>query len=186
MHFGTTRRMSNFKIKTTSLIGAELIEVNEHKDGRGLFARYFCDKELEGLLDGKKIVNINYSKSKKKGTLRGLHFQLEPGCEKKFVRCISGGIYDVIVDLRPDSKTFLKWYGVELTSSNRCMLYVPEGFAHGYQTLSDDSEVMYFVTEYYMPENEAGLRFDDANIGINWPLDISEISEKDKMFDDYI
>ena len=174
--------MNNLEIKKTPLEEAVSINVKTKEDHRGVFARYFCSEELKGLLDGKKIVNVNYSKSKRKGTLRGLHFQLEPYREKKFVRCISGSIYDVIVDLRPDSDTFLKWYGIELTSSNRRMLYVPEGFAHGYQTLQDNSEVLYFVTEYYSLGSEGGLRYDDAAIGIDWPLAVSEISEKDKMY----
>jgi dTDP-4-dehydrorhamnose 3,5-epimerase len=178
--------VSSLNITNLPLKDAALIEVNLNEDSRGIFARFFCNRELEHLLDGSQIVNINYSQSKLKGTLRGFHFQNEPHREKKFVRCISGGIYDVVVDLRPDSNTFLKWYGVELTESNKKMLYIPEGFAHGYQTLENNSEILYCVTNHYSPSNEAGLRYNDPSLKIDWPLDVTEISEKDMNFPNFI
>lgn len=178
--------MSSLNITNLPLKDAALIEVNLNEDSRGAFARFFCNRELEHLLDGSQIVNINYSKSKLKGTLRGLRFQNDPYREKKFVRCISGGIYDVVVDLRPSSNTFLKWYGVELTESNKKMLYIPEGFAHGYQTLVNNSEVLYGVTNYYSASNEVGLRYNDPSLKIDWPLDVAEISEKDMSYPNFI
>ncbi len=178
--------MNNLNIKNILLKDAAVIEVELRGDTRGSFARFFCDKELKHLLGNDKIVNINHAESKKKGTLRGLHFQRPPHSEKKFIRCISGSIYDVIVDLRPDSDTYMQWQGVLLSAGNKKMLYVPEGFAHGYQTLEDDSELLYYVTNYYSPDYEAGLRYDDPSLKIDWPLDIIAISNKDMNHPNFI
>jgi len=178
--------MSNFNIIKLPLNDAALIETNFNEDSRGIFSRFFCNNDLKNLLNGNEIVNINFSQSKKKGTLRGLHFQNEPNQEKKFVRCISGRIYDVIVDLRKDSGTYLKWYGTELCSNNKKMIYVPEGFAHGFQTLENNSEIMYCVTNYYSPNDEGGYRFNDPSLKIKWPLEVTEISNKDLNFLDLV
>ena len=125
------------------------------------------------------MVQANVSFNRKKGTLRGMHYQVAPHAEAKLVRCIRGAIYDVMVDLRPSSPTYKQWMGLELTADNRQLAYIPEHFAHGYITLEDDSEVMYFVSELYAPECERGIRYDDPAIGIEWPLGIELVSEKD-------
>tara|TARA_B110000238_G_scaffold72596_1_gene79815 strand:+ start:651 stop:1190 length:540 start_codon:yes stop_codon:yes gene_type:complete len=171
--------MDNFNFINLPLQDAVIIETNVNHDERGIFSRFFCNKELQPLLNGSEIVNLNFSQSKKKGTLRGMHFQKSPYQEKKFVRCISGKIFDVIVDLRMDSPTYLNWLGVELNSENKKMIYIPEGFAHGYQTLEDNSEIIYCVTNYYSPKYESGCRFDDPILDIKWPLSVVEISNKD-------
>ena len=165
---------------------AVVIETNANHDERGIFSRFFCNKEFKNLLNGSEIVNINFSQSIKSGTLRGMHFQKYPHQEKKFVRCISGRIYDVIIDLRRDSITYLNWFGVELNSENKKMIYIPEGFAHGYQTLEDNSEIIYCVSNYYSPKDEAGCRFDDPSLKIEWPLEITEISNKDLGYSNLI
>ena len=168
------------KFIETPLPGAFEIELEKRGDERGFFARSFCSKEFEEHGINNRIVQINNSLSEQKGTLRGMHFQLSPYSESKTIRCIRGAIYDVILDMRPNSDTFGNWYGVELTSENRKLLHVPEEFAHGFITLQDDTEVLYFVSEYYYPELERGIRWNDPWAGINWPLDPQEISEKDK------
>ena len=179
-------KVSNFNIIDLPLKDASIIETSINQDERGIFSRFFCNKELQNLLNGSEIVNINFSQSKQKGTLRGLHFQRDPHQEKKFVRCISGRIYDVIVDLRPDSNTYLKWFGIELNENNKKMIYIPEGFAHGYQTLENNSEIIYCVTNYYSPKDEAGLRYDEPSLKIDWPLEITEISNKDMNYPNFV
>ena len=163
----------------TELAGACVVKLEERKDARGFFSRAFCRREfVEHGLDP-RIAQVNFASSKKKGTLRGLHFQYPPAAEAKFVRCTRGSVLDVIVDLRPESPTFLKHASLELTQVNRIALYVPERFAHGYQVLEDDTELMYHTSEFYTPAAEAGLGFNDPGLGINWPLEVSAISEKD-------
>ncbi|MCL4160617.1 UNVERIFIED_CONTAM: hypothetical protein GTU68_047672 [Idotea baltica] len=166
--------------KETKLKGAYFIELDKIGDERGFFSRLWCKKEMDELNLESNIVQCNTSYNKIKGTLRGMHFQNTPYEETKYVRCTKGAIYDVIVDLRPDSKTFKQWYGAELTEENGNMLYVPRGFAHGYLTLEDHSEVNYFVTEFYKSDAEGGLRYDDKSVNIIWPIAITEISDKDK------
>ena len=164
---------------TTTLPGAMLIEPQLFKDERGLFCRTMCRKEFsENGLEA-DFVQQNSSRTERSGSIRGMHFQLAPHAEDKLVRCIAGAIYDVIVDLRMDSKTFLKHEGFTLSAENRAMLYVPKGFAHGFQTLNDQAEVSYLVTSYYAPQFERGLRFDDAILGIEWPMPVADLSEKD-------
>ncbi|MGF1509247.1 MAG: dTDP-4-dehydrorhamnose 3,5-epimerase [Myxococcota bacterium] len=167
------------KFTETPLAGAFIVDVELRTDHRGGFARTFCQREF--LEHGLKAVvaQCNLSFNHTKGTLRGMHFQHPPAAETKLVRCTSGAVYDVIIDLRTDSKTYLQHFGVELTASNRRALYVPELFAHGYQTLTDDAEVCYQVTEFYSPGNEGGLRYDDPALSIQWPLPVSVISDKD-------
>lgn len=166
--------------KPLSLEGAYLIDPAPFKDHRGFFARVFCEKELKEIGYTKKIVQINHSLTTRKGAIRGMHFQYPPKAEIKMVKCLSGAVFDVIVDLRKTSPTFGRWHGEELTSKNMKMMYIPEGFAHGFQTLEEDSQLLYFHTEFYSPEHEGGVRFDDPDLAIQWPLPVSDISEKDR------
>ena len=169
----------------TPLPDAYLIEIEEIIDERGSFARMWCAREFEqkGLVHD--VAQVNLSRNRRKGTVRGLHYQLPPHEEVKLVRCLRGAIYDVIIDLRADSPTYLKPFGVELSERNRLMLYVPAGFAHGFQTLEDDSEVFYQASEFYTPGAEQGIRFDDPAFDIHWPLPVSAISQKDESWPDY-
>ena len=163
----------------TKLKGAFIIDLEPRQDHRGFFSRIFCMKELENYGLRSIVAQCNLSFNYKKGTLRGMHYQIPPATETKLIRCIKGGIYDVIVDMRPQSLTYLQYISVELTAENRRALYVPPMFAHGYQALNDETEVIYQVSEFYTPNTERGLRYDDPSLGIEWPLPISEISEKD-------
>jgi dTDP-4-dehydrorhamnose 3,5-epimerase len=172
------------QFQAIKLPNAYIIDLDKIDDERGFFARAFCQREFaeQGLTT--QFVQCNISSNRKRGTLRGMHYQLPPSAETKLVRCIRGAIYDVIVDLRPDSPTFLQWYGVELSAENRRMLYVPEGFAHGFQTLADDTELFYQMSEYYAPDYARGLRWNDPLINIAWPLAIESISAKDQAYVD--
>ena len=169
----------------TRLAGAFVIDHERREDNRGFFARTFCQKEFEAHGLNPHIVQCNVAFNKRVGTLRGLHFQLPPYQEAKLVRCTRGAVYDVIVDLRRDSPTFKKWVAVELTAENRKMLYVPTGFAHSYQTLEDNSEVIYQVSEFYAPEHARGVRYNDRAFDVRWPLEITEISEQDRHWPDF-
>jgi len=166
-------------IQNLPLADAVLVDAEPFSDIRGIFSRFFCSRELAPVLGDRHIVNVNYSLTSMKGSIRGMHFQRKPHQEMKLVRCIRGAVYDVIVDIRPDSPTFLQWYGEMLSSNNMKMLVVPEGFAHGFQTLENDSELLYLATAHYEPSAEGGLRFDDSALGIQWPLVVGDISEKD-------
>jgi dTDP-4-dehydrorhamnose 3,5-epimerase len=166
----------------TELKGAYIIDLERRNDSRGFFARAFCQKEFAALGLKPVIAQANVAFNVKKGTLRGMHFQFPPVAETKVVRCTRGAILDVIVDLRPESPTYLKHVAVELTEDNHRALFVPERFAHGYQVLRDNTETSYQVGEFYTPGAEGGLRYDDPRLGISWPLDISVISEKDQQF----
>ena len=166
-------------IEELPLKDAYLVDIQKVTDERGYFARAWCQREFEEHGLTSNLVQANISFNYRKGTLRGLHYQVDPHKEAKLVRCTKGGIYDVLVDLRLNSTTYGKWFGIELSSENHRMLWIPEGFAHGYQTLEDDTEVFYHVTEFYTPESERGTRYDDPVFGITWPLEISVISEKD-------
>ncbi|MDF5724224.1 MAG: dTDP-4-dehydrorhamnose 3,5-epimerase [Rhizonema sp. PD37] len=163
----------------TELKDAYIIDLEEKHDHRGFFARSFCAQEFEEHGLKPVVAQCNVSFNYKKGTLRGMHYQIPPAAETKLVRCIKGAIYDVIIDMRPESPTFLSHIGVELTAENRRALYIPEMFAHGYLALSDNTEVMYQVGEFYTPGYERGLRYNDTFFNIAWPLEVSEISEKD-------
>ena len=156
-----------------------VIEPEPFQDERGAFSRVYCEDEFKEIGLTKKIVQINYSSTTKKGAIRGMHFQLPPKAEIKIVKCIKGSILDVGIDLRKDSSTFLQWHGEILSANNIKMLIIPEGFAHGFQALEENIEMIYFVTEFYTPQYEGGVRFDDPKIKINWPLDVTEISKKD-------
>lgn len=161
------------------LDGAYLIELEPIADARGFFARAFCANEFREVGLDPAVAQCNISTNHRKGTLRGMHYQRPPATENKLVRCTRGAIWDAIIDMRPDSPTFGRSYGVELSADNRKALYVPEMFAHGYLTLTDDAEIHYMVTEFYSPGNEAGLRYDDPAFGIEWPIAAEVISEKD-------
>ncbi len=163
----------------TILKGSYEITLTPHSDSRGWFARSYCKQEFKEIGHQKEWVQLNHSHSIQKGTLRGMHFQLAPFAEIKMLRCIAGSVYDVIIDLRKDSATFLKWFGTELSAENKKMLYIPAGFAHGFQTLTDDVELIYHHTQFYTPSAEAGIRYNDKTINIAWPLAVSEISKRD-------
>ncbi|MPZ54308.1 MAG: dTDP-4-dehydrorhamnose 3,5-epimerase [Acidimicrobiia bacterium] len=169
--------------KETELVGAFIIDVEPHADDRGFFARAFCQKEFEEHGLKAEIAQANIAFNRFKGTLRGMHFQYPPKAETKLVRCTRGAIVDIIVDLRPESETFLEHVSVELTADNHRALFVPERFAHGYQVLEDDTETSYQVGEFYAPETEGGLRHDDPRLGLQWPLPVTEMSEKDEKWE---
>lgn len=169
----------------TILKGAYVIDLERREDPRGYFARAFCQREFEEVGLAPVMVQTNVSYNKKRGTLRGMHYQSAPHEEAKLVRCTRGSIYDVIVDVRPQSETFRRWVGVELTPETGRMLYVPEGFAHGFITLEDDTEVTYQVSAFYAPGYERGLRYDDPAIGIEWPVGVEVVSEKDGTWPDF-
>ena len=168
------------KFIKTDLKDAFIIELEYFGDNRGKFARTFCKKEYQQINHHKEFVQFNFSQNTYKGALRGMHYQVSPSCEIKLVRCIKGKIYDVIIDIREGSPTFLKHIGVELSEENDRMIYIPEGFAHGFQTLTNNCQLIYHHTGYYSPSDERGIRFNDPLIGIQWPIEITEMSEKDK------
>ena len=165
--------------KETPLAGAFVVEFERRGDDRGFFARAFCKKEFEDHGITMDICQVNMSLSRDKGTLRGLHFQREPAQEAKFVRAVAGSLYDVIVDNRPDSPTYLQSFGAELSAENGHALYVPKGFAHGFLTLTPDTMAHYLVDEFYTPGVEGGYRYDDPALGIDWPGEVVVVSEKD-------
>jgi len=163
----------------TDLDDAYLIELELIEDERGFFARSFCRREFEQHgLDG-TIMQCNVSYNRKKGTLRGMHYQAPPHEEAKMVSCLRGAMYDVIVDLRPDSATYRRWLAVELTAGNRRSIYIPKGFAHGFQTLEPDTEVLYMMSEFYHPTCRRGIRWNDPSLNIRWPITNPFLSEKD-------
>jgi len=169
----------------TALRDAVLIDPEPRTDSRGFFARTFCKDEFAAAGLATVFVQHNFSFNHLEGTLRGLHYQVAPHREIKVVQCVRGAIHDVIVDMRPDSATYLKWQGFDLTEYNKRQLYVPEGFAHGYLTLEDNSAVSYLVSVPYAPGAEAGLRWNDAMLSIDWPVEIRIISDKDAQWPDY-
>lgn len=172
--------------KETRLKGAYTIEIEPLQDERGFFARTFCQKEFEEHGLNSSVVQCDISYNKKKGTLRGMHYQASPYGEAKLVSCTRGAIYDVIIDMRPQSATFKQWAAVELTAKNKKMLYIPEGFAHGFQTLEGDTEVFYQMSEFYHPEAARGVRWDDPAFGIEWPpTETRIISPKDRSYPEY-
>lgn len=172
--------------KETKLKGAFIIEIEKKVDNRGFFARTWCRKEFEAYDLNLQLFQANVSFSKRKGTLRGMHYQVAPYEESKLVRCTNGAIFDVIIDLRPDSPTYRQWLGMELTSENYKMLFVPKNFAHGFQTLKDNTEIIYQVSQFYSPESERGIRYNDPTFGIKWPIDAQVVSDKDKNCSNYV
>lgn len=173
------------KFTETKLKDAYIIELEKLKDHRGFFARAWCQKEFEAHGLTPLVVQANVSFNNKMGTLRGIHYQIAPYEEAKLMRCTKGAIYDVIIDLRPNSTTYKEWFGLELNANNYKMLYVPENFAHGFQTLEDNSEATYQVSQFYTPGSERGIRWDDPAFSIDWPIEIQVISGKDKSWPDF-
>jgi dTDP-4-dehydrorhamnose 3,5-epimerase len=166
----------------TKLEGAFIIDLDRKEDNRGFFARAFCQHEFEEHGLKPAIAQANVAFNRRKGSVRGMHFQFPPAAETKLVRCTRGAIRDIIVDLRPESPTYLDHIAVELTADNHRALYVPERFAHGYQVLEDVTETSYQVGEFYTPETEGGLRYDDPALGLTWPLPVTEMSDKDRAW----
>ncbi|HEY4876432.1 MAG TPA: dTDP-4-dehydrorhamnose 3,5-epimerase [Puia sp.] len=161
------------------LSGSYIIDINTIADDRGWFARYYCKKDFEEIGHQKEWVQLNHSFTKNKGSIRGMHYQQPPFSEIKLVRCIHGSVFDVIVDVRKNSATFLQWVGVELSAENKKMIYIPEGFAHGFQTLTDDCELLYHHSEFYTQGAEAGILYNEPLIQIEWPMNVNIISKRD-------
>jgi len=168
------------RINKLPLEDAFVIEPELVTDNRGIFARVFCQRELQSILHGKNIVQVNHSMTRQKGAIRGMHFQYPPRAEIKIVKCLCGSVFDVVIDLRQGSSTFLKWHGEILSVDNMKMMSIPEGFAHGFQTVEGNCELLYFHTEFYSHEHEGGVRYDDPKIGIKWPLEVTDVSERDE------
>ncbi|HET6657040.1 MAG TPA: dTDP-4-dehydrorhamnose 3,5-epimerase family protein [Gaiellaceae bacterium] len=167
------------RFSETPISGAYVIDIEPREDERGFFARAFCGEEFRAHGLDATVAQANLSGNRKKGTIRGLHWQTEPAPERKLFRCVRGATYHVIVDVRPDSESYLRWYGLELTPASHRALYVPALCAAGYQALADDAEVLYLVSAPYQPDAERGLRYDDPAVGIEWPLPVNEVSPKD-------
>ena len=173
------------KFIETELKGAFIVEPERLTDERGFFARSWCKKEFEQHELLADLVQCNISFNRREGTLRGMHFQVAPHAESRLVRCTMGAIYDVIIDLRPNCPTFKRWISVELTAENRKMLFIPEGFGHGFITLTDNTEVFYQMSAFYAPECVSGVRWNDPTFDIDWPAEVKVISEKDMQYPDY-
>jgi len=170
------------KILESPFKNAFVLQAEPYVDHRGKFGRIYCQDELKQIGHYKQIVQINHSLTRKRGAIRGMHFQHPPKAEIKMVTCLRGSVFDVIVDLRRDSDTLLQWYGEILADDNLKMMYVPEGFAHGFQTLEEDTELLYLHTEFYSPEHEGGVRYNDPRLNISWPLEVTEVSQKDQEY----
>lgn len=169
------------KLIATAIAGVFVAEMQAFQDKRGAFARLFCDRELSDAVGARHIVQINHSRTSAVGAVRGLHFQRAPHAEMKMVRCLKGRVWDVAVDLREGSRTFLQWHAQELSAANALMLVIPEGCAHGFQVLEPDSELLYLHTANYTPSAEGGVRFDDPALKLPWPLPVTDLSERDKQ-----
>lgn len=168
------------KVIHTAMQGLYVVQGQSINDDRGSFNRLFCQHSLQQADINTSIVQANYSHTQKRGAIRGLHFQLSPAMETKMVRCVEGEVFDVAVDLRKGSPTFLHWHGQILSPESNTMMVIPEGFAHGFQTLTEDAKMLYFHTQFYSKEHERGVRFDDPLLNIQWPLSCSEISSRDQ------
>jgi len=168
------------KIAATSISDLMVVKTETHSDHRGAFTRLFCQDELRECMASRKIVQINHSRTSAVGAVRGLHYQNPPHAEMKFVRCLKGRVWDVAVDLRAGSRTFLKWHAEELSEENMCMMVIPEGFAHGFQVLEENSELLYLHTASYTPAVEGGVRPVDKMLAIDWPLAIQDLSDRDR------
>ena len=169
------------KITPTAIAGVSVVDTQTFKDHRGAFARLFCERELASIIGDRHIVQINHSRTSVVGAVRGMHFQRAPHAEMKLVRCLRGRVWDVAVDLRAGSPTFLHWHAEELSAENARMLVIPEGCAHGFQALETDSELLYLHTAPYTPEVEGGLAYDDPRLAIEWPLPIADLSGRDQQ-----
>ena len=165
---------------STGLKGSYVIDLVPIEDNRGWFVRTYCKDEFKAIGHTKEWVQLNHSCTNAAGTVRGMHFQRPPFAEIKLIRCIAGKIFDVVIDLRKDSETFLKWFGVELSADNKKMIYIPGGFAHGFQTLTDDCQLIYHHSEYYKPGSEGGIKYNDDRVGIDWPLPVKNVSDRDE------
>jgi len=175
------------KFSKTKIKDLYIIYPESFKDNRGNFYRIYCENELIEIGYNKKIVQMNQSQTKKKGSIRGMHFQYPPKAEIKFVKCLAGSVFDVAIDLRKNSNTFLQWHSEIISSENNKLMFIPEGFAHGFQTLEDNCEILYLHSEFYSAELESGIRYNDPKLNINWPLEVTEISRRDsehKLIDD--
>ena len=170
------------EFKETILKGSFVVDLSKLEDERGFFARAFCNEEFKNENLISEIVQANISFNKLKGTLRGMHYQKKPYQETKFIRCIKGSIFDIIIDLRKESPTYKKHFGIELTAENRSALFVPKDFAHGFITLEDNTEVIYMVSQSYAPDAEGGIRWDDSQFNLNWPIKPTNISPKDAQW----
>ena len=170
---------SRFTITETKLMELYVIQRRPIEDSRGFFERFFCSEEFREIGLSKPIVQINHTLTHKKGAVRGMHFQYPPHAETKIVNCLKGKIFDVAIDIRHGSPTFLQWQGVELSAENFKSLYIPEGFAHGFQTLTEDCEIVYLVTAPYASEHEGAIHPEDPSVAVRWPLAISQLSDKD-------
>ncbi len=168
------------KFNKIFLENAYIVEPEPFEDIRGMFSRIFCEHEFQSISLVKNIVQVNHSITVEQGAIRGMHFQRPPMAEIKMVKCLRGSVFDVIIDLRKDSPTFLKWHGETLSDENMKMMVVPEGFAHGFQSMESNSELLYFHTNFYSPEHEGVVRYDDPLIGISWPMEATDISERDE------
>lgn len=173
--------MGKLIITELPLVGAYSIKPNKYEDSRGSFSRVFCKDELSEVFDG-NIAQINHSMTSKKGSVRGLHFQHPPYAEIKIVKCVNGSVFDVIVDIRENSNTFLQWFGIILSKENMSAILIPKGFAHGFQALEDNSELVYLHSEVYSAADESALNVKDPILGIRWPLPFADISERDKKY----
>jgi len=173
---------SRFHFKSTPLSGVWVAERKMFEDNRGVFGRLFCSKEFREVGLDKPIVQINHSITRIKGSVRGLHFQCPPHAETKIISCLKGEIFDVAVDLRHGSKTFLAWHGEILSAENQRSMFIPEGFAHGFQALTDNCEMVYLHSEFYVQESESGISVEDKRIAIKWPLPVSGLSERDRKY----
>jgi dTDP-4-dehydrorhamnose 3,5-epimerase len=169
----------------TRVQGAHVIDLERRADERGFFARLWCQREFEAQGLTARLTQVNISSNVRKGTLRGMHFQIGPHEEAKVVSCSRGAICDVVLDLRRASPTYLRWDAVELNANNRRMLYIPEGCAHGFQSLADDAELLYLMSEFYSPEHARGVRYNDPAFDIHWPLPVAAISDADRTWPDY-
>lgn len=167
------------KIHRTSIHDLVFTESHAFKDDRGSFARIFCEQDLSPVIGRRRIVQINHSFTQAVGAIRGMHFQTSPNAEMKLVRCLKGKVWDVAVDLRPTSTSYKLWFAQELTPDNSYMMVIPEGFAHGFQVLEAGSELLYLHTANYSPESESGVRYDDPELGIAWPMPVTDISRRD-------
>lgn len=174
------------QITPTSIAGVYVINTARIEDERGYFARTFCQQEFAAAGLDPVVAQCSTAHTHRGGTVRGMHFQLPPAAEVKLVRCVRGAIYDVAVDLRPGSPTFCQWFGVELSAGNGAMLYVPKGCAHGMQTLTDDADVVYQMSEFYAPDLARGVRWNDPRIAISWPLPVTVASSRDMTYPDLV
>ncbi len=173
---------SALRIEATPLAGLAVIAGEPHVDERGRFVRVFCADDFADLRRDLCFVQVNLSRATQRGTLRGMHFQEAPAADAKLVRCVRGAVFDVAVDLRAGSSTFLRWHGVELSAAKERGVFIPEGFAHGFQALTDDAELLYLHTKAYSPAHEGGVRYDDPRLCIEWPLRVINVSERDQGF----